>query len=168
MANGRVAFHGAPATLERYCVENSLVLPAYTNPADFFVQLVNSDFADSASVEKVVSMWTITPKAHDDIPTPSSSTVPKRCQVQVFKQFSTLLRRQGLVSIRDTSLYAGRMLVFLVANTFMALIYWKSRPYNQEFVLPKFFLMGWLGGVPTMFSAVAVFAFNQHFIFMAK
>merc|ERR1712032_421408 len=72
------------------------------------------------------------------------------------------------ISIRDPSLYLGRMAVFFIANTLMALVYWNARPYKQQFVLPKFALMGWLGAVPTVFSAVTVFAFNNHFKLLSK
>jgi hypothetical protein len=35
-------------------------------------------------------------------------------------------------------------------------------------VIPRFFLVGWLGAVPTLLSAVGVYAFNQQFKLMSK
>jgi len=49
-----------------------------------------------------------------------------------------------------------------------AVVYWNARELSQEYVIPRFFLVGWLGAVPTLLSAVGVYAFNQQFKLMSK
>jgi len=60
------------------------------------------------------------------------------------------------------------MASFLIANSLFAVVYWNARELSQEYVIARFFLIGWLAAVPTLLSAVGVYAFNQQFKLMSK
>jgi len=164
MANGRVAYHGKPQQIQNHCGNIGFPLPEQTNPADHFINLVNSDFAGQEQVDRVVEQCVQThPKIRY-----SADDVPQESQKRFCSQLCTLFRRQALISVRDPSVYFGRMASFLIANSLFAVVYWNARELSQEYVIPRFFLLGWLGAVPTLLSAVGVYAFNQQFKLMSK
>ncbi|CAE8583869.1 unnamed protein product [Polarella glacialis] len=165
LANGRVAYHDTPQQVEQHCADLGRPLPTYTNPACHFMQLVNSDLVGSDQVDSVLVCWG---KRHSAPPQLNFGNLPEHAHQSVMAQTCTLLRRQGLISIRDPSLYFGRMVTFLLANSFFAVIYFMARQHSQEYVLPRFFLVGFFCAVPTMFSAVAVYSFNYQFQLIAK
>lgn len=60
-------------------------------------------------------------------------------------------------------LYAGRAVVFLVANTIFALVYLKARKYNQDQAFNKMWINIWHVGVASNMGVVAVYALNDEF-----
>ena len=60
-------------------------------------------------------------------------------------------------------LYAGRAVVFLVANTIFSLVYLKARKFTQDQALNKMWINIWHVGVASNMGAVAVYALNDEF-----
>jgi len=182
LANGREAYSGPTAGVAAYCSYVGHPLPAMTNPADYFLQLVNSEFVGREQVDRIVSMRAGAPRIDSarrpwipDLETPlsesgSSDDEELRHQVTLCEkvrsycqQTWTLLRRASVVSVRDPSLYIGRMLAFLIANSFFAVVYIKARTLDQQYVDPRVRLLIWFIAVPSIFSVVVVFASNDEF-----
>mmetsp|Transcript_19713 Transcript_19713/g.49424 ORF Transcript_19713/g.49424 Transcript_19713/m.49424 type:complete len:298 (+) Transcript_19713:1-894(+) len=75
----------------------------------------------------------------------------------------TLFRRHGVITVRDPTLYIGRMVMFLNACIFFAIIYVKCRDRVQDQVLARVWLCLWHLGVPTNLAVVAVYAYNEEY-----
>jgi ABC-type multidrug transport system ATPase subunit len=168
LANGRTAYSGKTSEVAAYCESIGKQLPPHTNPADWFIDLINSEFAGRKAVDRIVEAWArkhpgLPRKQIDQLPDLPTSVQPPSCQ-QLWAVFS----RQCLLSLRDPTLYLGRMFAFLFANIFFALVFYKTRPMEQKYVYAKFYLVGWFIGVPTLLSVVVVFATNLEFHLVKK
>jgi hypothetical protein len=115
--------------------------------------LVNSDFSDAEEVEKILNTW------EEKRPDSGSSshhkkgfgdgddedqegvTVVKRAPLM--SEISIMFRRCLALIVRDPILYVGRAVVFLIANTFFALVYLKSRTFDQDQALNKLWITIW-------------------------
>lgn len=161
LVNGRVAYNGPPSEVESYCGSIKKPLPPYTNPADHFISLVNSEFVDRNEVDAVVAAWPKSSSAASSVAGIDKLVPPAR--PGALSQTWTLLCRRTLLSIRDPTLYIGRMIIFLLANSFFAIIYIKAREREQQYALPKVFLTTWFLAATSMFSVVVVFAINGEF-----
>mmetsp|Transcript_84357 Transcript_84357/g.149133 ORF Transcript_84357/g.149133 Transcript_84357/m.149133 type:complete len:1017 (-) Transcript_84357:168-3218(-) len=173
MANGREAYQGPTSQVASYCSSIGHPLPAMTNPADHFLMLVNSEFRSRAEVDKVIGVWKPSLRPPQEglqalgktlmyAPT-SELESSQNVSVSSFGQSLILLRRAVLNSIRDPSLYLGRMATFLLANSFFALIYWSARDPKQDTADPRVRLLIWFVAVPSVFSVVTVYGSNDEF-----
>eukprot|EP00933_Yihiella_yeosuensis_P045258 TRINITY_DN40609_c0_g1_i1.p1 TRINITY_DN40609_c0_g1~~TRINITY_DN40609_c0_g1_i1.p1 ORF type:complete len:639 (-),score=121.46 TRINITY_DN40609_c0_g1_i1:148-2064(-) len=180
LTSGREAYNGPANKVADYCSFIGQPLPPMTNPADFFLNLINSEFVGREKVDEIVAMKdgdffkNLPPQnayfefAGDD--SGSDSDASARGSVlgrgsfgTRSRQTCTLLRRSVLLSFRDPSLYMGRMLAFLIANCFFSLVYIKGRQLNQTSVDARVSLLVWLIAVPSIFSVVVVFCSNEEF-----
>merc|ERR1712190_606176 len=164
LANGRVAYHGAPDKVKPHCQSMGKPVPEDTNPADHFMQLINSEFVSREAVDEVVAQWVRDPEAVFD----GCQKLTSAKRPGIVSASCTLLQRHFQLSFRDPTLYVGRMAMFIIANSFFSLVYWNARPWTQETVVPKFFLGGWMVAVPTLFSMIAVYNTNQDFKIIRK
>ena len=57
LSKGREAFTGDVSDAAPYFEEIGYPLPAMTNPAEHFLDLVNADFSDDAEVDKILDTW---------------------------------------------------------------------------------------------------------------
>eukprot|EP00928_Gymnodinium_smaydae_P012432 TRINITY_DN14508_c0_g3_i1.p1 TRINITY_DN14508_c0_g3~~TRINITY_DN14508_c0_g3_i1.p1 ORF type:complete len:666 (-),score=125.47 TRINITY_DN14508_c0_g3_i1:59-2008(-) len=165
LANGRTAYCGETNRVSDYCAEIGLPLPPHTNPANYFIELINSEFKGREEVDRIVNKWG---NRHAKDYAGTLEPLPRGIQLKGRQQFCTILSRQLLLSVRDPTLYLGRMAAFLIANTFFAIVYWKARPREQDYVHPRMFLLGWFVSVPTMLSIICVFAANEEFNMVRK
>jgi ABC-type multidrug transport system ATPase subunit len=161
LVNGRVAYNGPPSEVESYCGTIGKPLPPLTNPADHFISLVNSEFVGRDQVDAVVSAWPKSASASISVADLEQLVPPAR--PGTLAQCWILFCRRALLSVRDPTLYIGRMIVFLLANSFFAIIYIKARDREQKYAVSKFFLISWFLAVTSMFSVVVVFAINAEF-----
>jgi hypothetical protein len=161
LVNGRTAYNGPPSEVESYCGSINKPLPPYTNPADHFISLVNSEFVARNEVDAVVAAWPTSSSAASSVAGLGKLVPPER--PGILSQTWTLLCRRALLSIRDPTLYIGRMIIFLLANSFFAIIYIKAREREQQYVVARFFLTAWFTASTSMFSVVVVFAINSEF-----
>jgi hypothetical protein len=164
LASGRTAYCGKTQEVATYCESIGKPLPAQKNPADWFIELINSEFAGREAVDEIVVHWSNrhVQAVRKGLPQLEAGLRQSRWQV------STVFSRQFLLAVRDPTLYLGIMGVFLIANCFFALIYWRARAFEQQYVFPKFYLIGWFIAVPTMLAVVVVFATNAEFHLVKK
>mmetsp|Transcript_48887 Transcript_48887/g.122168 ORF Transcript_48887/g.122168 Transcript_48887/m.122168 type:complete len:708 (+) Transcript_48887:404-2527(+) len=161
LSDGNVVYCGSAAESIQYFSDIGRPMPEHTNPAEYMLDLVNKDFTDAKEVEQMVEEWRM--RAPYVAP-PVSRDVPRNGPgANIFYQTWTQLRRQVLLTVRDPTLYMGRVVMFVLATTFFAIIYIKCRDRNQDQVTPRMFLCMWFLGVPTSMGVIAVFALNQEF-----
>jgi len=166
LANGRVAYHGPPAEVKAYFQTIGNPVPEDTNPADHSMQLINGEFTSHDEVEEIVKSW-VTTKVHKsgggELQALKSTKRPS-----IVSSCCTLLQRHFKLSLRHPTLYMGRVVVFIISNTFFALVYLKTRDREQHLVVSKYFLTSWMLAVSSMFSLVAVYSANEDFKIIRK
>eukprot|EP00928_Gymnodinium_smaydae_P004267 TRINITY_DN11472_c0_g2_i3.p1 TRINITY_DN11472_c0_g2~~TRINITY_DN11472_c0_g2_i3.p1 ORF type:complete len:648 (+),score=64.10 TRINITY_DN11472_c0_g2_i3:259-1944(+) len=165
LANGRTAYCGKTKDVSVYCSEIGKPLPPHTNPANYFIELINSEFREREEVDAVVHAWG---NRHAKEYTGWIDPLPRGINLKGHQQLLTIFNRQVLLSVRDPTLYLGRMAAFLIANSFFSIVYWKARPREQAYVQARMFLLGWFVSVPTMLSIICVFAANEEFNMVRK
>lgn len=118
--------------------------------AQFFLDLVNSDFTDEAAVTAILDTW------EEKKPDGGSSSHHKKgfdqegqegvTDVQglsLVQEVSIMFRRHGSLIARDPILYIGRCVIFLVINMIFALVYLSARDDTQDQSFNKFWVMIW-------------------------
>jgi ABC-type multidrug transport system ATPase subunit len=169
LSQGRCAYRGLAADAEGYFEGIGFKMPAQMNPAEYMLEVVNSDFVDHEQVDRVLDAWATHERTSSSSSLvqsaggwPALSTV-ESSGTGFFSQVGTLLRRHGTLTLRDPLLYTGRMVLMLVTCVFFAGIYIDSRDRNQAQVLYRMFLLNWTINVPTNFALVATYAQNQEY-----
>jgi ABC-type multidrug transport system ATPase subunit len=167
LSKGRIAFLGAAAEALPYFREIGHQMPPNTNPAEFMLDLVNAEFTDPESVDEVLAEWA-KKEANSDVdatrrePVVGLPTDYVHC-TNCARQVATLVRRHGKLTIRDPTLYIGRMVMFINACVFFSIIYIKARDRKQTQVLARLWLTLWHIGVPASLGVVAVHTYNEEY-----
>lgn len=171
MSRGREAFSGDVADAIPYFESIGYSCPQATNPAEYFLDLVNSDFTEESKVEKILEDWQYTrsdlssthhskASAHGK---EGQSWVAEIASPSLLSESLVMLRRHFTLIVRDPILYVGRCAVFLVACSFFGFVYWNARDYEQDQAINKMWLIIWYVGVPTNMGVVAVYSLNDEF-----
>ena len=170
MSRGRVAFSGDVKDAVEYFASTGYECPPAMNPAEFFLDLVNSDFTDEEAVKAILDTW------EEKRPEGGSSShhkkgfdeegqegVTKIQKAPLRKEIGIMFSRHFAMIIRDPVLYIGRCFIFLFMCMVFALVYLKARKMEQVQSLNKFWVMLWFIGVPSNMGVVAVYALNDEF-----
>eukprot|EP00522_Entomoneis_paludosa_P008044 CAMPEP_0172450260 /NCGR_PEP_ID=MMETSP1065-20121228/8680_1 /TAXON_ID=265537 /ORGANISM="Amphiprora paludosa, Strain CCMP125" /LENGTH=636 /DNA_ID=CAMNT_0013202039 /DNA_START=29 /DNA_END=1939 /DNA_ORIENTATION=+ len=168
MSQGRVAYVGDVKEAVPYFADIGYPMPDDTNPAEFFLDLVNADFSDEAEVVKILDQWEekgpgiqsshhSNPKDDDEVGVVNLDKKPLLPEIPV------LFSRHFKLILRDPILYIGRGIMFLVSNLIFALVYLKARDDVQSQALNKFWVTIWFVAVPSQLGVVAVYALNDEF-----
>mmetsp|Transcript_27970 Transcript_27970/g.65187 ORF Transcript_27970/g.65187 Transcript_27970/m.65187 type:complete len:672 (-) Transcript_27970:270-2285(-) len=161
LSAGNVVYCGSASESIQYFSDIGRPMPEHTNPAEYMLDLVNTDFTDAKDVEQMISEWRTRGPM---VEAPKLKDEPARtARAGILYQTWTQLRRQTLLTIRDPTLYLGRMIMFLLASCFFAVIYIKARERSQAQVTARMFLCIWFIGVPSSMGVIAVYALNQEF-----
>ena len=171
MSRGRTAYAGDVNESVDYFRSIGYPIPPATNPAEFYLDLVNSDFSDEKAVNSILDAWEEkgpgAASSHhkhgfgDTVDGQEGVTDMKR--TGIFKEMQVMLRRHFVLVYRDPILYIGRSFVFLVSNLIFAFVYWSAREPVQEQALNKMWIIIWYLSVSTNMGVVAVFALNDEF-----
>lgn len=172
MSRGRTAFAGDVNDAVPYFESIGYPCPPATNPAEFYLDLVNSDFSDEAVVASILDTW------EEKKPDAGSSHHRKKGfggeddgqegvtdikRAGLVKEMYIMIRRHFLMVVRDPVLYVGRTLIFFISNLIFAFVYWNARVPNQDQALNKMWVMIWFVAVPSNMGVVAVYALNDEF-----
>ena len=115
---------------------------------EHFLDLVNSDFSDDAQVDKILDAWEEqrpenNSTHHKKMEEDDGNGVVDIKRATMATEISIMFRRCLVLIYRDPILYVGRALVFLVANTFFALVYLKARDFSQDQAQNKMWVTIW-------------------------
>jgi ABC-type multidrug transport system ATPase subunit len=171
LSGGRTAFVGFAEEATDYFSKIGYEMPGNTNPAEYFLDLVNDDFAPPEEVKAICDKWHDSDDRKKGLSRIDSSSQLSSMsdsatggdRVNVLQQVAILFRRQSLLVMRDPMLYIGRAFVFLFSNIYFAIVYIKSRDRDQDQVLNKMWLTIWFIGVPANMGVVATYALNAEF-----
>jgi len=183
LSQGRLAYTGPRKDAIPHFAEVGFPLPADTNPAEHMLNIINADFADDpGQVGMILDAWAVkATKPLTDVaraerkcemvknPTPYPTSAPGGGRATSFgQQVYALLCRQVALSVKDPTLYLGRMVFFLIACIFFGAIYIKARNYEQDQAVARVFLWMWFAAVPTMMCVVIVYVCNEEFKVIRK
>jgi len=167
LSSGRVAYSGKTSEAMEHFASLGYAIPQQENPADFFLDSVNSDFTDSAKVSKVLDAWAARPVVRmSGTFTVNPSEVRQGHNICI--QTWVMLRRMLLLAWRDPIVYVSRACVFTMACLFFALVYIESRDRRQDQVFNRVWLILWCIGVPAMMSLAAALGQNLEFVSIAR
>ena len=144
----------------RYFDSIGHAIPPNTNPAEFFLDLVNNDFVAQEEVDTILDAWASRDKKNDAVVVPTSPRPPSNVSTPMSKQISVMMSRHAKLVYMDPVLYIGRAIIFLISNLYFALVYVKAREREQDQVTNKMWLIVWFIGVPANMGVVAVYAYN--------
>lgn len=173
MSRGREVYAGDAKDALPYFDSIGFSCPEDTNPAEFMLDLANSDFSDEAAVEHLLDTW------EEQKPGSGNSShhgrkgfdeeedtqvgVAAGVKTSFITEMGIMMHRQVLLIARDPVLYIGRCAAGLIFNCFFAFVYWKARGYEQEQLLNKLWINIWFCAVVTNLAVVAVYALNAEF-----
>lgn len=167
LSRGREAFSGDATDAVPYFDNIGHPCPQAMNPAEFFLDLVNSDFSEEATVDKILGTWELKRLTEGVVETGSKfdhqTGVPQNGTFFDLKELQIVLSRHFRLIIRDPILYIGRCLIFLASGLLFALVYLSARAYTQDQAVNKMWISLWLLAVPSNMGVVAVYALNDEF-----
>ncbi|CAN0222698.1 unnamed protein product, partial [Ectocarpus sp. 12 AP-2014] len=122
------------------------------NPADYLLEITNSDFSDAKAVQRLADAWkdssackTLHSRLHGALP-PSLEAKPEAGWMSNLRQLRALIARATMSSVRDPAAYALRY--YKVDNT-------------QEDILNRVFLIIWVNAFNSYMDMAAIPAFAQ-------
>jgi hypothetical protein len=155
LSRGREAFTGtAIPDATDYFARIGYPLPAETNPAEHFLDLVNSDFLGSKEVDNILDTWQQQKQEQecqevvddeDDVLFARENHPPIAPYLQ---ELSLMFRRHFRLVARDPILYLGRCAVFFAMGTIFSLVYWNARELDLDQVYSKLWVQLWFSAVP--------------------
>jgi ABC-type multidrug transport system ATPase subunit len=165
LSRGREAFMGDVGDAAPYFESIGHPMPENTNPAEHFLDLVNSDFSGEEDVTKILDQWAVTKGANPSTHGANPSTHPSNKNgddsnvgadrvddsqdASSLKEVSIMFRRHFTLIRRDPILYVGRCVIFLVSCSVFAFVYWNAREFDIDQIYNKMWVQVWFAGVPT-------------------
>lgn len=175
LSRGRIAYVGEASNVSEYFARIGRILPKQTNPAEFMLDIVNTDFTDDVEVLKILDFFDVEEKpVHqariDSIVQASTKDIEEARVVNAdtLTQIAIMFRRHFSLSIRDPMVYLGRLVMFFIVTIFFAIVYIDGRERVQENALTHLWLSIWCIGVPSNAGVIAVYVFNNEFFTIKK
>ncbi|CAB9519407.1 Putative white-brown complex homolog protein 30 [Seminavis robusta] len=169
LSKGREAFSGPIKTAPTYFDSIGYPIPEQMNPAEHFLDLVNSDFSSPEEVDRILNEWEETNpnRAGSVHGTDNDDDGQKGIAAGLHRNPCTdmmiMFRRHARLIVRDPVLYVGRCIIILVTNVVFGFVYWSARVQEQAQAPNKHFINIWFAGVATNMGVVAVYALNDEF-----
>ncbi|CAN0100436.1 unnamed protein product [Scytosiphon promiscuus] len=136
------------------------------NPAEYLLEITNSDFSDAADVKRLTELWSESPacealnkRLQAPFLPPVTSGRNTGCMDSV-RRLGQLVSRASLSSIRDPAAYALRLVLYVGMSLFLGNVY--SRLENtQEDVLERAFFILWINAFNPYMDLAALPLFGQ-------
>jgi ABC-type multidrug transport system ATPase subunit len=164
LSGGRTCYFGPVPDIQHYFENIGHPVPAYINPAEFLLDLVNNDFsrnekASQDTVNHVQGAWASSVQCRDMVATATAMADSAAYQIehQSQKQNLTvawvLLHRNFIKSYRDFIAYGTRVVMYFGLAIMMGTV-WLRLSYHQSSIQP-FINAIFFGGAFMSFMAVA-------------
>jgi hypothetical protein len=174
LTQGRQAFVGDRKLAPSYFGDIGYPCPENDNATEYFLSLVSLDLSNDETIEILLNSWEQGKKdgtsstdglyeasndredvQSDIMQAPHVNENGQSDTVQIphvnFRaEVVILFRRQWLGMTREPALYLylGRCILFLLANLFLAFVYWKVREVTQNHALNILWLLIWMYIIP--------------------
>jgi ABC-type multidrug transport system ATPase subunit len=158
LSQGRVAYCGNQRNGPAHLQAIGHPLPPQMNPAEFLLDIVNTDFTEETEVLKVLDNWDSIGKPIQDQRIKQILDNAEKHPVEeekrstsgtFFSELWLLLKRHSLLASRDPLIYTGRLAIFLMCCVFFGIVYIHARVRSQDQTLNRFWFIIWICGVPS-------------------
>jgi len=162
LAKGRLVYMGPTNEAVPYFCGKGYHLPQDTNPAEHLLDVINPEFSDPAQVDTLIQAWQENqdPVREDGSGTQGTkgSSVIKFNEDSFFslRSFMELVKRHAKLSIRDPTLYTGRVVAFCLTGILISLVYLDARNRSLDMAVERAVMHGWFFAVPSLLSIAAV------------
>ena len=170
LSKGRTAFFGSPlGSVEYFDKVLNLPIPALSNPAEFVIDAINSEFTEEEKVNNILESWNDNNEKNITLCS-ISETLPNKnlAELTSLLQLYYVFKRQCYIIVKDPMVYSGRAVMYLTMCVFFAVIYVHSRVRNQDQIFDRLWITIWFMGTPTSLGVVAVYAFNEEYKTITK
>ncbi|THC95396.1 hypothetical protein EYZ11_005120 [Aspergillus tanneri] len=161
LSEGKTCYFGPVPAVPSYFDSIGLPIPSNTNPAEYLLDIVSSDFTvHQSQADRVQSAWTqstertaLVQHLHDDAAANKKVVTDARRRPTMFQITLTLLHRLFIKSYRDVVAYGIRIVMYLCLAIMMGTVWLRlhtSQEYIQPFINAIFF-----GSAFMSFMAVA-------------
>ncbi|GMF37136.1 unnamed protein product [Phytophthora fragariaefolia] len=148
--------------------------PMYTNPAEYFLSLVNSDFAGHGDIKSLVQRYassttatTILQKIEADIAGVHNAAPVVPMKPSALRQFLVLMERNSINNVRNPGIYWVRLAMYMMLSFMVGTMYLSTNDdiSEQDMVPLLFYVQAFL-----VFMSVAVLPFfiEQRAVFMRE
>ncbi|TMW64531.1 hypothetical protein Poli38472_011411 [Pythium oligandrum] len=175
LSGGRTMYFGPRSEAMKNFASAGYECPMYANPAEFYIELVNTDFQDHADISHLQSVYAASStytKLRDKIMADRNSAVGNKERIELVlpsasRQFMVLLHRNTLNNIRNPGIYWVRvfmyfMLCFMVGTMYLS----NNDDLTEDDLVPAlFYVQAFL-----VFMSVAVLPFfiEQRAVFIRE
>lgn len=174
LSGGQLVYFGKTEHAIDYFAKAGFPCPQYTNPADFFMEVINEDFNDEGSsqkgnVEKLVQLYKqgeLAKEVAEDIANTKQLQLNQHVMEEAsfsngfLSQFWTITRRTWSDNMRNPGIFWVRTVMYTLLSIMIATIYWDigtGETDIQDRISVMFFIMAFL----VFMSIAAIPAFIQ-------
>ncbi|CAN0170684.1 unnamed protein product, partial [Ectocarpus sp. 12 AP-2014] len=135
------------------------------NPADYLLEITNSDFSDTNAVQRLADAWKETPACqvlNARLHAPASPPLAegsKASWLSAFLQLRALVVRASMNSLRDPAVYALRLVLYVFMSFFLGSVYYRVEN-TQEDILNRAFLIIWINAFNSYMDMAAIPVFH--------
>jgi len=167
LSRGREAFSGDVGDASPYFGSIGHPLPPATNPAEHFLDLVNSDFSGEEQVNSILDQWErqkgpsgLVQSSHggstkDDGDDDDPKGIDTFQGTSISQQLGIMFKRHLTLIVRDPILYLGRCAIFFIASTIFSFVYWSARETEADQLFSKMWIQVWFTAVPANSKSIS-------------
>ena len=173
LSMGRIAYQNTPHNSINYLNDLGKEVPENYNPAEYFLDLVNSDFETMENVNMILDSWDNGNNLPDDSNTSTTVNEPEPVSLidsetsppeyWLTNNIKYMIKRHAYLAYKDPIIYLSRALIFFITNIYFSLVYLQSRHRHQDQILNRMWLTVWFIGVPANMGVVTVYACNAEY-----
>ena len=159
LSRGRVAYCGSSENALAYFESKNRKMKVTMNPADFLLEIVNSDFRDLKSVDELLDAWQ--PKCAEEAVADFAvlDLTKANCKTSFFSRFIQISKRAWLCYKRDPAVYLFRLGLYAAMSIFLGLTY-SHVTHDQKDLLDMFFAIIWNVAFFSFMAIIALPAFT--------
>ncbi|OQR81929.1 ATP-binding Cassette (ABC) Superfamily, partial [Achlya hypogyna] len=176
LVEGRTVFYGPPPAALNHFAGLGYPCPTYSNPAEYFVSLVNTDFEGHADVAAFVKAYassdlcsSVVRSIEAEAATTGATDAPIECVggASAWTQWAVLMHRNTLNNVRNPGIYWVRLFMYIMLSFMVGTMYYHTNTdLTEQDLLPMlFYVQAFL-----VFMSVAVLPFfiEQRAVFVRE
>mmetsp|Transcript_41790 Transcript_41790/g.104472 ORF Transcript_41790/g.104472 Transcript_41790/m.104472 type:complete len:677 (+) Transcript_41790:64-2094(+) len=169
LSQGKCLYFGEAKAAVPYFSERGYPCPQYTNPADFFLRLSNTDFEGHADVDELWQAFPQTPAGEQlqkELSTAMQPTAPPTSGRSVsayrnnhFSQLITLSHRAFMNNARNPGIFLVRLIMYFGLGFMVGFMFWDlGNKYDPSDIVSRVSLLFYVAAF-LVFMSVAVLPF---------
>ena len=172
LSGGRMVFAGSTSLAADYFQSLHLPITESDNPADRILSLVHREFADPAQVDFLVTNWARhSPpwfKAQLSAQSGNTAISKRESDFTFWQNFSVLLRRHGVLVLRNPLIYSLRTGALVIILVFLAILFIAARERTQAVALDRIWMHMFQCGIAGMMGMTMVFVQGEEFAIVCQ